>query len=266
MINSFKRLSMQGSSMGELRFIGPDKVGKDGNIKVAKFNVGDKFETVQITPQPGFDFAQKFNEQMKVINASVVAGEARTNGRAARVATYAGTILSNNSNEQDTVPVAEFDSVLVTGKNKRVVGRVRSLDAFDRNDLLLYNIEPNYKMSSGFGNDVERDENGEPIISNWQYNFIPKSKAGNLTEDDYIRILVDPNEHERIKDDLKQGQQVYPQGLSFAFVGNATTDWTVYADQIDLVPNNPTATTTTAPKADNKPADEAKGNNDTKKN
>jgi hypothetical protein len=265
MINSFKRLSIQGSSMGELRFIGPDKVGKNGDIKVAKFNVGNKFETVQITPQLGFDFNQKFNEQMKVINASIVAGEVRTNSRSAKVATYTGKILPLNSNEQDAVPVAEFDSVFVTGKNKRVVGRVRSLDAFDSNDLLLYGIEPNYKTSSGFGNDVERDENGEPIISNWQYNFIPKSKAGNITEDDYIRILVDPTEHERIKDDLKQGQQVYPQGLSFAFVGNATTDWTVYASQIDFTPNNPTATTTT-PKADNKPADEAKGNNDTKKN
>ncbi|GAK31918.1 hypothetical protein WOSG25_190260 [Weissella oryzae SG25] len=266
MINAFKSLSLLGSSVGTLTYIGPDVVGRNSDVKVAQFNVGDSFETIKVTPQVAFDFNRKFGETMRLIDAKIIAGEARTNARAgARVATYSGTILTASSNEQDKYSIDEYDALFVTGKKQHVVGRVRSADAFNRHDLILFSIAPNYKADdrNGVARDTQTDE---PIISNYQFNFIPKSKAnGEVTEEDYIRILVKPEEYDRVIEDLKPGQQVYPQGLKFAFVGNTSTDWTVYADQIDLVPSNQAAGTT--PKADSKPASEVKSNgSEAKKN
>ncbi|GAK30790.1 hypothetical protein WOSG25_050620 [Weissella oryzae SG25] len=263
MINAFKSLSLLGSSIGELTYIGPDVVGRNNDVKVAQFNVGNRFETIKVTPQVAFDFNHKFGETMRLIDAKIIAGEARTNARAgARVATYSGTILPASSNEQDKFSIDEYDAVFVTGKKQHVVGRVRSADAFNRNDLIIFSIAANYKTDDRNG--VARDsQTDEPIISNYQFNFIPKSKVnGEVTEDDYIRILVKPEEYDRVIDDLKPGQQVYPQGLKFAFVGNSSTDWTVYADQIDLAPSNNNNVTS---KPESKPVAESKPNNEAKK-
>ncbi|MDN6081822.1 MAG: hypothetical protein L0I43_07230, partial [Leuconostoc sp.] len=51
-------------------------------------------------------------------------------------------------------------------------------------------------------------------------------------DDNFIRILIDPTESERLQVDLKPGAKLVPQGLKFAFVGNNATDWTVYADTL----------------------------------
>ncbi|MGO3612444.1 MAG: hypothetical protein ACTIN4_05840 [Leuconostoc mesenteroides] len=80
-------------------------------------------------------------------------------------------------------------------------------------------------------NNTGHDDNGEPIISNYQFNFMQQRKSGEINDDDtFIRILIDPTESERLQVDLKPSTKLVPQGLKFAIVGNNATDWTVYAD------------------------------------
>ena len=71
--------------------------------------------------------------------------------------------------------------------------------------------------------------------------------------DSFVRILVDPVESERLQIGLKPGVKLVPQGLKFAFVGNDTTDWTVYADT--LVPLEEKAPTKVVPNSPTKNAD-----------
>lgn len=77
-------------------------------------------------------------------------------------------------------------------------------------------------------NNPVRNDNGEPIISNYQFNFIQQSKLGGVHDEDaFIRILIDPTESEGLQVDLKPGEKLVPQELKFAFVGNDATDWAV---------------------------------------
>ena len=131
----------------------------------------------------------------------------------------------------DALPEEEYDAVFVSGKNKTPHGRVRSADAFDSHDLVLFRVTPNYKTDNP--GEVARDDYDEPFISNYQFNFIQQSKSGDVgNEDNIVRILVDPAESERLQAGLKPGDKLVPQGLKFAFAGNDATDWTVYADTL----------------------------------
>lgn len=165
--------------------------------------------------------------ELKLINASIIGGEARSNRRGgARVATKSGTLLPISDSKTDDISEAEYDAVFVSGKDKTPVGRVRSADAFDSHD-----VSPNYQIDNQ--NNPVRDDNGEPIISNYQFNFMQQSKSGEINDDDtFIHILIDPTESERLQVDLNPGAKLVPQGLKFAFVGNNATDWTVYADTL----------------------------------
>ncbi len=187
-----------------------------------------------MTPQAGFDFAKPFGTELKLINASIIGGEARSNRR---VATKSGTLLPMSDSQIDDIPETEYDAVFVSGKDKAPVGRVRPADVFDSHDLILFSVSPNYQTDNQ--NNPVRDDNGEPIISNYQFNFMQQSKSGGVNDDDtFIRILIDPTESERLQVDLKPGTKLVPQGLKFAFVGNNATDWAVYADRLKLSDNN----------------------------
>ena len=194
-----------------------------------------------MTPQAGFDFAKPFGTELKLINASIIGGEARSNRR---VATKSGTLLPMSDSQIDDIPETEYDAVFVSGKDKTPVGRVHSADAFDSHDLILFSVSPNYQTDNQ--NNPVRDDNGEPIISNYQFNFMQQSKSGEINDDDtFIRILIDPTESERLQVDLKPGAKLVPQGLKFAFVGHNATDWTVYADTLaaldEKIPEKPTS-------------------------
>lgn len=233
MINKFGNLRLQGKSLGKLTYVNRDKVGSKGNIDVAVLNYNESLSTVRVTPQAGFNFAKPFGTELKLINAVLTGGEARSNQRSgARVITRIGTLLEMSENGQDDVPEAEFDAVFITGKEKTPFGRVRSADAFDRNDLVLFSVEANYQTDNRGNVVVDRDTN-ETTITNYQFNFIQESKSGQIDNDDsFVRILVDRVESERLQIGLKPGVKLVPQGLKFAFVGNDTTDWTVYADTL----------------------------------
>ena len=232
MVNKFSKLSLQGKSLGKLTYVGRNKVGTNGDISVAVLNINDTLNTENITPQAGFDFTKPFGTELKLINASIIGGEARSNRRGgARVATKFGRLLPMSDSKIDDIPESEYDAVFVSGKDKTPVGRVRSADAFDSHDLILFSVSPNYQIDNQ--NNPVRDDNGEPIISNYQFNFMQQSKSGEINDDDtFIRILIDPTESERLQVDLKPGTKLVPQGLKFAFVGNTATDWTVYADTL----------------------------------
>lgn len=196
-----------------------------------------------MTPQAGFDFAKPFGTELKLINASIIGGEARSNRRVgARVATKSGTLLPMSDSQIDDIPETEYDAVFVSGKDKAPVGRVRPADVFDSHDLILFSVSPNYQTDNQ--NNPVRDDNGEPIISNYQFNFMQQSKSGGVNDDDtFIRILIDPTESERLQVDLKPGAKLVPQGLKFAFVGNNATDWTVYADTFVTIKETSESTT-----------------------
>lgn len=255
MINKFGNLRLQGKSLGKLTYVNRDKVGAKGDINVAVLNYNESLSTVRITPQAGFDFAKKFGTELKLINAVLTGGEARSNQRAgARIVTRIGTLLEMSENGQDDVPEVEFDAVFITGKEKTPFGRIRSADAFDRNDLVLFSVEANYQTDNRGNAVVDRDTN-ETTITNYQFNFIQESKSGQTdNEDSFVRILVDKAESERLQIGLKPGVKLVPQGLKFAFVGNDTTDWTVYADTLvpfeEKAPNK--STSNSQAKADDK--------------
>lgn len=144
MVNKFNKLSLQGKSLGKLTYVGRNKVGTNGDISVAVLNINDTLNTENITPQAGFDFTKPFGTELKLINASIIGGEARSNRRGgARVATKSGTLLPMPDSKTDDTPEVEYDAVFVSGKDKTPVGRVRSADAFDSNDLILFSVSPN---------------------------------------------------------------------------------------------------------------------------
>lgn len=246
MINNFGSLHLQGKSLGKLTYVNRDKVGSKSNIDVAVLNYNDSLNTVKVTPQAGFNFAKKFGTELKLINAVLTGGEARSNQRAgARVVTRIGTLLEMSENEQDEIPEAEFDAVFITGKDKTPFGRIRSADAFECNDLVLFSVEANYQTDTRGVAVVDRDTN-ETTIKNYQFNFIQESKSGQTDADDsFVRILVEPTESERLRVGLKPGMKLVPQGLKFAFVGNDTTDWTVYADTLVPLEEKTSTKTTT---------------------
>ncbi len=135
MVNKFNKLSLQGKSLGKLTYVGCNKVGTNGDISVAVLNINDTLNTENITPQAGFDFAKPFGTELKLINASIIGGEARSNRRGgARVATKSGTLLLMADSQTDDIPEAEYDAVFVSDKDKTPVGRVRSADAFNSHD------------------------------------------------------------------------------------------------------------------------------------
>lgn len=141
MINKFGNLRLQGKSLGKLTFVNRDRVGAKGDIDVAVLNYNNSLSTVRVTPQAGFDFAKPFGTELKLINAVLTGGEARSNQRSgARVITRIGTLLEMSENGQDNVPEAEFDAVFITGKEKTPFGRVRSADAngFWRQLVLIF--------------------------------------------------------------------------------------------------------------------------------
>ncbi|MGR8861872.1 hypothetical protein [Leuconostoc citreum] len=247
MINKFGNLRLQGKSLGKLTYVNRDKVGAKGDIDVAVLNYNDSLSTVRVTPQAGFDFAKKFGTELKLINAVLTGGEARSNQRAgARVVTRIGTLLEMSENGQDEVPEVEFDAVFITGKDKTPFGRIRSADAFNRNDLVLFSVEANY-LTDNRGIAIVDRETNETTVTNYQFNFIQESKSGQTDSDDsFVRILVDKTESERLQVGLKRGMKLVPQGLKFAFVGNDTTDWTVYADTLVPLDEKTTKQTPTA--------------------
>ncbi|MDC2817282.1 hypothetical protein PO181_09865 [Leuconostoc suionicum] len=232
MVNKFGSLSLQGKSIGKLTFAGRNLVGANADVAVAMLNVNNTLNTENVTPQAGFDFSTAFGTPLKLIDAKIIAGTARSNQRSGtRVATKTGTLLPMSDVKTDTLSEEEYDAVFVSGKDKTVHGRVRSTDAFDSHDLVLFRVTPNYKTDNR--GEVARDDYDEPIISNYQFNFIQQSKSGDVGNDDNIvRILVDPAESERLQAGLKPGDKLVPQGLKFAFAGNTATDWTVYADTL----------------------------------
>ncbi|MCK8605634.1 hypothetical protein LNP18_05900 [Leuconostoc citreum] len=242
MINHFEKIRFQGKSLGKLTFVNRDKVGAKSDIDVAVLNYNDSLSTVRVTPQAGFNYAKPFGTELKLINAYLIGGEARSNQRAgARVVTRIGTLLETSENGQDEVPEAEYDAVFVTGKDMTPFGRVRSADAFDSYDLVLFSVETNYQTDNRGVAVVDRDTN-ETTVTNYQFNFIQESKSGQEdNNDNFVRILVAPNESERIMPTLKRGAKLVPQGMKFAFVGNATTDWTVYAETLVPLENTTTA-------------------------
>ena len=201
-------------------------------MAVAMLNVDNTLNTENVTPQAGFDFSMPFGTPLKLVDAKITAGTARSNQRSGtRVATKTGNLLPMSDTTTDTLPEEEYDAVFVSGKDKKVHGRVRSADAFDSHDLVLFRVSPNYKTDNR--GEVAGDDYDEPIISNYQFNFIQKSKSGDAGNDDNIvRILVDPAESERLQAGLKPGDKLVPKGLKFAFAGNDATDWAVYADTL----------------------------------
>lgn len=264
-INKFGSLSVEGKSLNKLPYVGPNKVGSNGDVKVAIVNVGDGFETMNILPQAGFDYNKPFGQVMKLVNGKIGGGEARTNGRnGARVATFSGKLVEETSPERDSIADVEFDSTFITGKNQKAVARVRSKDAFDKDNLTLFGIETNLKMDSR-GN-PERNDNDETTISNYQLNFVPsdKAQAGEVHEDDYVRVLIAPTIFDNFKDKIKRGMKIIPEGLKFAFVGNDTTDWTVYAQDLTIINNQSTKVLVSDP-VEKKPVNENKSKGDNEK-
>ncbi|WP_188353705.1 hypothetical protein, partial [Leuconostoc pseudomesenteroides] len=170
MVNKFGSLSLQGKSIGKLTFAGRNLVGANADVAVAMLNVNNTLNTENVTPQAGFDFSMAFGTTLKLIDAKIIAGTARSNQRnGARVATKTGTLLPMSDAKTDTLPEEEYDAVFVSGKDKTPHGRVRSADAFDSHDLVLFRVTPNYKTDNR--GEVARDDYDEPIISNYQFNF-----------------------------------------------------------------------------------------------
>ena len=260
MVNKFGSLSLQGKSIGKLTFAGRNLVGANADVAVAMLNVNNTLNTENVTPQAGFDFSIAFGTPLKLIDAKIIAGTARSNQRnGARVATKTGTLLPMSDAKTDTLPDEEYDAVFVSGKDKTVHGRVRSADAVDSHDLVLFRVTPNYKTDNR--GEVVRDDYDEPMISNYQFNFIQQSKSGDVGNDDNIvRILVDPAESERLQAGLKPGDKLVPQGLKFAFAGNDATDWTVYADTLVVLDEKATEKpASNQSKTTTNQADKAKG-------
>lgn len=104
MVNKFGSLSLQGKSIGKLTFAGRNLVGANADVAVAMLNVNNTLNTENVTPQAGFDFSMAFGTALKLIDAKIIAGTARSNQRSgARVATKTGTLLPMSDAKTDAV-------------------------------------------------------------------------------------------------------------------------------------------------------------------
>ncbi|WP_432707541.1 hypothetical protein [Leuconostoc suionicum] len=96
---------------------------------------------------------------------------------------------------------SKYNALFVSGKDKTPVGRVRSAHVFDSHDLILFSVAQNYQTDKQ--NNPVRDDSGETIISNYQFNFMQQSRSGEINNDDnFISILINPTESERLQVDL----------------------------------------------------------------
>jgi hypothetical protein len=227
MVNKFKRLSLQGQSLGKLYFSRAKNVGEKGTTKVAELSINRSLEKVLINPQPDFNFGQVFEAPMKLVNGHVTAGKARNNSNGVRVSTIGGTLLSASDDKRDDVPEQEYDAFFVSGKDKHVVAKVRSADAFDKQKLVLVSTTENIATERG---QAVLDDNGDTTVTNYSLSFIEEGKP--LDEDNEIRIMLTPADYEQSKPFLKYGAKLVPENLKFAFVGNDVTDWAIYAERV----------------------------------
>lgn len=237
MVNkSIKRLDILSESLGKLTYSGTKLVGQDGKVRVAELNVNGTLELRHIKPQAGFNFEQPMMTPLKLVDAQVVAGGARTNtSRGAKIATIEGTLLPLADSRQDRYKKEEFDSTYVSGKDRKPVAQVRTASAFDKNSLLLVNIEPRLEFNDR-NEPVKNEETGEPTVGSYALNLIPESKRSTgATEDDWLRIIVEPAIYDRNVESLKLMSKVVPSGIQFAFSGSEATDWTIYASDIEVI-------------------------------
>ncbi|MGR8808821.1 hypothetical protein [Leuconostoc citreum] len=265
MVNSISALHIQGKSLGTLRYKGHETRGID-KLSVARLNVnGKSSKPLYLQPQAGFDFAEQAVGAVKVIDATVQAGVAKSNARTgAKVPVYIGTILPVADTRQDKIPDDEFDALLVTGGDMRTVGRVRSKDAFDVNNLAVYGMGSSLKQDFSNRDNLARDNDNKTIISSYYLDLVPADKKKGITEKDIVRVHVSPTVYNENPDLFDDEARVVPFGLRFAFSTVDETDWTIYADKLlpfDNKSTNTKATTSddksgttaqTATKADNK--------------
>lgn len=234
MVNKFNALHVQGKSLGKLRYKGQEKKGTD-DVTVARLNVnGSSSNALYLQPQAGFDFAEQETGDVKVIDVTVQAGKAKSNSRnGAKVAVYIGTILPLTDTHTDSIPESEFDAVLVTGADLRPVGRVRSKDALDVNNMAVYGSGYNLKQDRNNREDgLARDVDGNPIISGYYLDLVPADKKKGITENDIVRIHVSPAVHDKHVELFEDEARVVPLNLKFAFSTLDGTDWTIYAEDL----------------------------------
>ncbi|WP_273711034.1 hypothetical protein, partial [Leuconostoc mesenteroides] len=195
---------------------------------------------------------------LKLVNGKLLATEARSNGRSAIVQGIQGSLLPLSDPATDEFSEDDYDMVFVTGKDNKPVGRVRSKDAFDSHDLELFDTEAILKRD--YRGQLQRDEDtGETTITGYSLDFT-QTKKGDDEIGHLIRIILSKNEFERLRPNLKAYGKYVPQGLKLAFVGNETTNWTIYADT--LVPLEEKVTETSAQnqsKATTNQTEKAKG-------
>lgn len=257
-INNFESLALSGKTLGNLTYSTRKSVGKRSDTDTAVVNINGSLDTLNIEPQAGFDFGMKSKTPLKLVNGKLLATEARSNGRSAIVQGIQGSLLPLSDPATDEFSEDDYDMVFVTGKDNKPVGRVRSKDAFDSHDLELFDTEAILKRD--YRGQLQRDEDtGETTITGYSLDFT-QTKKGDDEIGHLIRIILSKNEFERLRPDLKAYGKYVPQGLKLAFVGNETTNWTIYADT--LVPLEEKVTEKSAQnqsKATTNQTDKAKG-------
>ncbi|MGR8827578.1 hypothetical protein N2E09_08160 [Leuconostoc citreum] len=255
-INNFESLALSGKTLGSISYATRKSVGRKSETDVAQVNLNDSLETFSIQPQSGFDFSTPMGTKLKLVKARLVATEARSNGRTSVVQGVQGSLLPVSDPTVDTYDEAEYDMVFITGKNRKPVARVRSKDAFDSQDLVLFGSDVLYKTDNRNQVIIEDDEAQK---SGYRLNFV-QSKIKDDEVGHLISIIIPVDEYERLAPSLKPSQKYVPQGLRVAFVGNETTNWTLYADTVvplendnrQAVKTDDKATSNTAVKPDNK--------------
>ncbi|MGR8831142.1 hypothetical protein [Leuconostoc citreum] len=229
-INNFESLALSGKSLGKIEYASRRSVGKRSDTDVALVNLNGDFDTVNIQPQAGFNFGMADGTPLKLVNARLLATEARQNGRSAIVQGIQGSLLPLSDTATDDYDEAEYDMLFVTGKDNKPVGRVRSKDAFDSYELKMIRFEPILKRD--YRGQLDRDQDtGETTITSYSIDFIQdKTKDDELGHN--IRIILSKTEFERLRPQFKLRHKYVPQGLKLAFVGNEITNWTIYADTL----------------------------------
>lgn len=217
-INNFESLALSGKTLGNLTYSTRKSVGKRSDTDTAVVNINGSLDTLNIEPQAGFDFGMKSKTPLKLVNGKLLATEARSNGRSAIVQGIQGSLLPLSDPATDEFSEDDYDMVFVTGKDNKPVGRVRSADAFDSHDLELFGTEAILKRD--YRGQLERDpDTGETTTTGYSLDFT-QTKKGDDEIGHLIRIILS-----------NYGKYV-PQGLKLAFVGNETTNWTIYADTL----------------------------------
>ncbi|QYU58813.1 hypothetical protein K1728_05285 [Weissella confusa] len=228
-INNFEAFSLLGKSLGKIEYVSRRSVGRDMDTDVALVNLNGTFDQLKIQPQAGFDFSLPVGTPLKLVNAQLVATEARNNRNFSTVQGIKGTLVPLDASTPNEFSEDEYDMVFVTGKDRRPVGMVRSKDGFSIRDLMIVGFEPIYKTD--YRNQLVRDDDQETIITGYGVDFIQDGVAdGDVGR--LVRIVVSKDEFEKLKPDLKLRDKYVPQGLKIAFVGNETTNWTIYADTL----------------------------------